>query len=63
MKALVNFYRQKTFMVKMYTNLDCDLTCNNVFEDLSNLLSKSTFPVNCLLSTMHILTLDGMIAV
>ncbi|KAF6174810.1 hypothetical protein GIB67_042879 [Kingdonia uniflora] len=63
MEALVNFIRQKTFMVEMYANLDCDITCNNEFEDLSNLLSKSAFPVNCLLSIMRILALDGLIAV
>nr|AAA91150.1 GNOM [Arabidopsis thaliana] len=63
MEALVNFCRQKSFMVEMYANLDCDITCSNVFEELSNLLSKSTFPVNCPLSAMHILALDGLIAV
>lgn len=63
MEALVDFCRQKTFMVEMYGNLDCDITCSNVFEDLANLLSKSAFPVNCPLSAMHILALDGLIAV
>ncbi|KDP39263.1 hypothetical protein JCGZ_01020 [Jatropha curcas] len=63
MEALVDFCRQKTFMVEMYANLDCDITCGNVFEDLANLLSKSAFPVNCPLSAMHILALDGLIAV
>lgn len=63
MEALVDFCRQKTFMVEMYANIDCDITCSNVFEDLANLLSKSAFPVNCPLSAMHILALDGLIAV
>ncbi|KAG6426237.1 hypothetical protein SASPL_110457 [Salvia splendens] len=63
MEALVDFCRQKTFMVEMYANLDCDITCGNVFEELANLLSKSAFPVNCPLSSMHILALDGLIAV
>ncbi|GMN41448.1 hypothetical protein TIFTF001_010660 [Ficus carica] len=63
MEALVDFCRQKTFMVEVYANLDCDITCSNVFEDLANLLSKSAFPVNCPLSSMHILALDGLIAV
>ncbi|EPS60000.1 hypothetical protein M569_14803, partial [Genlisea aurea] len=63
MEALVDFCRQKAFMVEMYANLDCDITCGNVFEDLANLLSKSAFPVNCPLSSMHILALDGLIAV
>ncbi|PKU83822.1 ARF guanine-nucleotide exchange factor GNOM [Dendrobium catenatum] len=63
MEALVDFCRQKTFMAEMYANLDCDITCSNVFEDLANLLSRSAFPVNCPLSTMHILSLEGLIAV
>ncbi|KAI5402272.1 hypothetical protein KIW84_050043 [Lathyrus oleraceus] len=63
MEALVDFCRQKTFMVDMYASFDSDITCSNVFEDLANLLSKSAFPVNCPLSAMHILALDGLIAV
>ncbi|CAA7387928.1 unnamed protein product [Spirodela intermedia] len=63
MEALVDFCRQNTFMPEMYANLDCDITCNNIFEDLANLLSKSAFPVNCPLSAMHILALDGLIAI
>ncbi|XP_008796771.2 ARF guanine-nucleotide exchange factor GNOM-like [Phoenix dactylifera] len=63
MEALVDFCRQKTFMTEMYANLDCDVTCGNMFEDLANLLSKSAFPVNCPLSSMHVLALDGLIAV
>ncbi|KAK7385712.1 hypothetical protein VNO78_31524 [Psophocarpus tetragonolobus] len=63
MEALVDFCRQKTFMVEMYANFDCDITCSNVFEDIANLLSKSAFPVNTPLSSMHILALDGLIAV
>ncbi|KAL6130430.1 hypothetical protein ACLB2K_068809 [Fragaria x ananassa] len=63
MEALVDFCRQKNFMVEMYANLDCDITCSNVFEELANLLSKSAFPVNCPLSSFHILALDGLIAV
>lgn len=63
MEALVDFCRLKSFMVEMYANLDCDITCSNIFEDLASLLSKSAFPVNCPLSAMHILALDGLIAV
>ncbi|RDX67026.1 ARF guanine-nucleotide exchange factor GNOM, partial [Mucuna pruriens] len=63
MEALVDFCRQKTFMVEMYANFDCDITCSDVFEDIANLLSKSAFPVNSPLSSMHILALEGLIAV
>ncbi|KAH9604815.1 hypothetical protein KSS87_008652 [Heliosperma pusillum] len=63
MEALVDFCRQKTFMNEMYANFDCDLTSRNIFEDLINLLSRSAFPVNSPLSTLHILALEGLIAV
>ncbi|KAJ4825915.1 hypothetical protein Tsubulata_044969 [Turnera subulata] len=36
---------------------------SNVFEDLANLLSRSAFPVNCPMSAMYNLALDGLIAV
>ncbi|KAI4307596.1 hypothetical protein L6164_030769 [Bauhinia variegata] len=62
MESLVDFCRQETFMAEMYANFDCDIHCSNVFEDLVNLLSKSAFPVNSPLSSMHILALDGLIA-
>ncbi|KAG6534119.1 ARF guanine-nucleotide exchange factor GNOM-like [Zingiber officinale] len=63
MEALVDFCRQKNFMAEMYANFDCDITCSNMFEELANLLSKSAFPINCPLSSMHVLALDGLIAV
>eukprot|EP00249_Psilotum_nudum_P020568 c27761_g1_i1 orf=605-5020(+) len=63
LEALVDFCRQPTFMPEMYANLDCDITCSSIFEELGNLLSKSAFPVNCPLSPMHILALEGLTAV
>ncbi|XP_010435886.1 PREDICTED: ARF guanine-nucleotide exchange factor GNL1 [Camelina sativa] len=62
MEALVDLCRQHTFMAEVFANFDCDITCSNVFEDVSNLLSKSAFPVNGPLSAMHILALDGLIS-
>ncbi|GMH01755.1 hypothetical protein Nepgr_003594 [Nepenthes gracilis] len=47
----------------MYADLDCDIACSNLFEDQANLLSKSAFPVNCPVSSMHNLARDGLIAV
>ncbi|KAK2981488.1 hypothetical protein RJ640_002103 [Escallonia rubra] len=63
METVVDLCRQQTFMVEMYANFDCDISCSNVFEDLASLLSKSTFPVNSPLSAMHVLALNGLIAV
>ncbi|KAL9691177.1 hypothetical protein QQ045_011596 [Rhodiola kirilowii] len=47
----------------MYVNYDCDITCNNVFEDIANLLSKNAFPVNSPLCAVNLLALDGLTAI
>ncbi|PHT55201.1 ARF guanine-nucleotide exchange factor GNL1 [Capsicum baccatum] len=61
-ETLVDFCRQPMFMPEMYANFDCDISCSDVFEDLANLLSKSSFPVNIPLSALNTLALDGLIA-
>jgi golgi-specific brefeldin A-resistance guanine nucleotide exchange factor 1 len=63
LEALIDFCWQKEFMAEMYANMDCDLQCSNIFEELANLLSKSAFPVNSPLSALNVLALDGLVAV
>eukprot|EP00271_Cylindrocystis_brebissonii_P013215 TRINITY_DN32894_c0_g1_i1.p1 TRINITY_DN32894_c0_g1~~TRINITY_DN32894_c0_g1_i1.p1 ORF type:complete len:1612 (+),score=297.74 TRINITY_DN32894_c0_g1_i1:164-4837(+) len=63
MEALVDFCRQPHALVEMYVNYDCDVTCNNTFEEIVNVLSKSAFPVNSPLSTLHVRALEGLIAI
>ncbi|KAG0611346.1 hypothetical protein M758_7G134300 [Ceratodon purpureus] len=63
LEALVDLCRQPTFMPEMYSNFDCDISLSNCFEDLGNLLSKSAFPVSGPLSAMHVLALEGLLAV
>ncbi|GFY82966.1 sec7 domain-containing protein [Actinidia rufa] len=62
METLVDLCRQRAFMAEMYANFDCDISSSNVFEEIANVLSKSAFPVNGPLSAMHVLALDGLIA-
>eukprot|EP00899_Mesostigma_viride_P015080 jgi/Mesvir1/23573/Mv18269-RA.2 len=62
-EALVDLCRQPSFMTDMFINFDCDLYCRNVFEAMCNLLSKNSFPVNCPLSPVHLLSLEGLLAV
>nr|XP_043608603.1 ARF guanine-nucleotide exchange factor GNOM-like [Erigeron canadensis] len=62
LETLVDLCRQPTFIHEMYANYDCDISCSNLFEDLANLLSKSAFPVNSPLSAIHVLALEGIIA-
>ncbi|XP_047072386.1 ARF guanine-nucleotide exchange factor GNOM-like [Lolium rigidum] len=63
LETIVEFCRQKEFMAEMYMNMDCDLQCSNVFEDLVNILSKSAFSVEVTLSPLNVLSLDGLLAV
>ncbi|KAK4741398.1 hypothetical protein SAY87_024986 [Trapa incisa] len=63
MEALVDFCRQKDFVVDMYVNLDCDLICSDVFENIVVLLSRTAIPEDSSMSPMHILALDGLLAV
>ncbi|MFS8017199.1 putative Sec7 domain, guanine nucleotide exchange factor, Sec7 domain superfamily [Helianthus anomalus] len=62
METLVDLCRQPGFIHEVYANYDCDISCSNVFEDLANLLSKSTIPVNTPLSAINVLALEGLIA-
>eukprot|EP00898_Chlorokybus_atmophyticus_P000253 jgi/Chlat1/1228/Chrsp115S01684 len=62
-ECIVDFCRQASFMSDMYSNLDCDLRFSNVFEDLFALLSKNAFPVNSPLSGIHLLSLEGLLAI
>ena len=63
LEALVDLCRQPGFMVDMYANFDCALDCPNVFEGLASLLSKNSFPVNSPLATVHLLSLEGLLAI
>mmetsp|Transcript_37601 Transcript_37601/g.72072 ORF Transcript_37601/g.72072 Transcript_37601/m.72072 type:complete len:1470 (+) Transcript_37601:478-4887(+) len=63
MEAIVDLCRQPSFMTEMYTNYDCSLEGLNMFEDLCALLSKNAFPVNCPLSAVHLLSLEGLVTV
>ncbi|XP_058738179.1 exportin-T-like [Vicia villosa] len=57
MEALVDFCRQKTFMIDMYANFDSDITRSNVFEDLANLLSRIVHCLPCIFLLWMVLLL------
>jgi brefeldin A-resistance guanine nucleotide exchange factor 1 len=40
LESLVQFSRSPTFMVDLWYNYDCDLTCGDLFEELIQFLSK-----------------------
>ncbi|CAI5479538.1 unnamed protein product [Closterium sp. Yama58-4] len=63
LEALLDFCRLPEFAVETYANFDADLTCANCLEELSGLLSRAAFPVNTPLSSLHVLAMQGLLAV
>ncbi|XP_040581498.1 Golgi-specific brefeldin A-resistance guanine nucleotide exchange factor 1 [Lepeophtheirus salmonis] len=59
---VVRLYRLPGFITQVYLNYDCDIYTSNIFEDLTKMLSKNTFPLMGLHST-HFLSLDALLAV
>ncbi|KAI8641644.1 hypothetical protein BD408DRAFT_345726 [Parasitella parasitica] len=62
MESLVQFGRNPTFMVDLWYNYDCNLTCGDLFEELLQFLSKNSFPDHQSYSHMtHVLCLDTLL--
>jgi brefeldin A-resistance guanine nucleotide exchange factor 1 len=47
----------------VYLNLDCRLERGNLFESIAGLLSKTAFPVNTALGSVHLLSLEGLFSI
>lgn len=62
LEALVQLWRIPGLVTELYLNYDCDLYCTNLFEDVTKLLSKNSFPVAGIYST-HLLSLDALLTV
>lgn len=60
--AMVQLWRIPGLVTELYLNYDCDLYCGNLFEDITKLLSKNSFPITGLYST-HILSLDALLTI
>jgi len=63
LECIVDLCRQPNFVPDLYINFDCDLERPNLFEELTALLSRNAFPVNCPLNATHLLSLEGLLAV
>jgi brefeldin A-resistance guanine nucleotide exchange factor 1 len=59
---IVRLYKMPSFITQLYVNYDCDLYTQNIFEDLTKMLSKNAFPVTGLYSTQF-LSLDALLTV
>ncbi|KAF8630385.1 hypothetical protein AX15_002943 [Amanita polypyramis BW_CC] len=44
LETLTHIARYPSFMVDLYTNYDCDVNCENLFERLTDFLTKSVYP-------------------
>lgn len=62
LETVVQLWRIPGLITELFVNFDCDLYSDNIFEDLTKILSKNAFPVQGLYST-NILSLDALLAV
>jgi hypothetical protein len=50
-------------MLDLYVNYDCDVACTNLFEELCRSLCRNAVPETGPLTTLHVLSLEGILAV
>jgi len=48
LESLLDFCREPTLMLDLYTNYDCDFRCTNLFETLCKCLCRSAIPFSVL---------------
>lgn len=51
------------FVTELYINYDCDLYCMDLFESLTNLLSKYVLSATNVVYNTHIISMDALISV
>eukprot|EP00210_Caulerpa_lentillifera_P007564 g7224.t1 len=62
LEALLDFCGYPGFLRDMYLNLDCRIERSNLFEDICALLSKTAFPVKSHLISVHMISMEGLLA-
>ncbi|XP_033250509.1 Golgi-specific brefeldin A-resistance guanine nucleotide exchange factor 1-like isoform X1 [Drosophila miranda] len=60
---LLQLWRIPGFVTELYINYDCDLYCTDMFESLTNLLSKYTLSATNAVYSTHIISVDTLISV
>lgn len=63
LEGVLDFCAQPGFVRDVFFNLDCRIERSNLFEQICTLLSKAAFPVNGPVSSLHVLSLDGIMAI
>ncbi|KAG6854954.1 hypothetical protein C0991_009777 [Blastosporella zonata] len=46
LETLSQISRHPSFMIDLYANYDCDINCENLFERLTDFLTKAVYPVD-----------------
>ena len=62
LETVVQLWQMPGLITELFLNFDCDLYANNIFEDLTKVLSKNAFPIQGLYST-NLLSLEALITV
>ncbi|XP_065369884.1 Golgi-specific brefeldin A-resistance guanine nucleotide exchange factor 1 [Calliphora vicina] len=60
---LLQLWRIPGFVTELYINYDCDLYCSDLFESITNLLSKYTLSATNAVYNTHIIAMDTLISV
>eukprot|EP01138_Halocafeteria_seosinensis_P010884 gb/GECG01011117.1/.p1 GENE.gb/GECG01011117.1/~~gb/GECG01011117.1/.p1 ORF type:complete len:2015 (+),score=275.06 gb/GECG01011117.1/:1-6045(+) len=63
LESLLEFCREPALMLDLYINYDCDVACTNLFETLCRCLCRNAVPENGPLTSLHVLSLEGVLAV
>jgi len=63
LELLVQLYKMPGFVTELYLNYDCGLYSDNLFEDLTKVLSKNAFPQDRNILVTHQLALEGLLVV
>jgi len=63
LELLVQLYKKPGFVTELYLNYDCGLYTDNLFEDLTKVLSKNAFPQDRNILATHQLALEGLLVV
>ncbi|XP_030381756.1 Golgi-specific brefeldin A-resistance guanine nucleotide exchange factor 1 isoform X2 [Scaptodrosophila lebanonensis] len=63
LENLFQLWRIPGFVPELYINYDCDLYCTDMFESLTNMLSKYTLSATNVVYSTHIISMDTLIGV
>ncbi|KAL0073779.1 hypothetical protein J3Q64DRAFT_1649624 [Phycomyces blakesleeanus] len=64
LECLVQCSRTSTFLIDIWYNYDCDISCGDLFEELIQFLSKNSFPdlQNYSLTSFHVNCFDTLLS-